>query len=507
MSRFSPSEQRFLQDVSDLVYCNPFSSKRTQLERRALGQEWADEGRFWSMEVDDPNRPRRNAWRIHEKIERRLDVWREAALHAQTGSRERRLYQDAVLHLLYYRYSGLFWEAAFGSRNQEPDRWHFYRDFEDDWKKLLGDLVANLPLGMGAAHIFALFFQIHRAFFHIFRRIIGNSPGAADLRAAVWESIFTCDLRRYRNSLFDRMGQFAALITGPSGTGKDLVAQAIGLSRFLPFDSRRQTFPDQNKGLYLAINLAALSPALIESELFGHCKGAFTGALNDRRGRLESCPARGCIFLDEIGDLDGEIQVKLLRVIENRAFQRVGESTDREFKGKLIAATNVDLAEAIERGQFREDLYFRLCSDRIAMPSLADQLGQEPELLEELVSYMARRVAGEASQDLVAQSVSWIRSNLGDDYPWPGNFRELDQCVRNILIRGRYLPLRLSRNPREGFQRRFESCRLSAEEVLKHYCTLTYSKTGSYSAAARRLSLDRRTVKAKIDPKLLKSLS
>ncbi|HSR67470.1 MAG TPA: sigma 54-interacting transcriptional regulator [Acidobacteriota bacterium] len=161
--------------------------------------------------------------------------------------------------------------------------------------------------------------------------------------------------------------------------------------------------------------------------------------------------ARGCVFLDEIGDLEAAIQVKLLRVIESRTFQPVGETRSRQFKGKLLAATNRHLPAAIEKGDFREDLYFRLCSDQIPMPSLADQLREEPELLDELAAYVARRVAGQASSSLTRRAAAWIRSELGEDYPWQGNFRELGQCVRNILIRGRYTPLQKARlSPRNA---------------------------------------------------------
>lgn len=501
-TRFTDGERNFLAHVSELAYCNPFSARRVQLEKEALGEEWSAEGRFWSMEVSDPNRPRLNGWKIHERLEGRLGEWRRHLAGALKERRDTALYQDAVFYALYYRYARDFHEAAFGRLAGQDGRWEFYGDFERDWESFFPSPLSSDHLKAG--HIFALFFQIHRAFFYIFRRIIGNSSHAADLRAAAWESIFTCDMRRYRDSLFDRMEQFATLITGPSGTGKDLVAQAIGLSRFLPFDVRNKRFAEEEEELFLAINLAALSPTLIESELFGHRKGAFTGALADRKGWLEKCHPRGCVFLDEIGDLDAAIQVKLLRVIESRTFQPVGETRSRQFKGKLLAATNRDLPEAIQKGEFREDLYFRLCSDQITMPSLADQLREEPELLDELVAYMAHRVAGEASSSLTRQAAAWIRDELGEGYPWQGNFRELEQCVRNILIRGRYTPLTAPRpSAREGFLRRLEQCEMSAEQLLRFYCTLAYQHTGSYLQAGRRLGLDRRTVKAKVDLALL----
>ena len=132
---------------------------------------------------------------------------------------------------------------------------------------------------MEASHLFACFFQIRRAFDLIFRHIIGASRPAANLRATVWQSIFTHDMRRYRRSLYRRMHDVTTLVTGPSGTGKELVARAIGLSRYIPFDPDREMFVADLDGSFHALNLSALSPTLIESELFGHRKGAFTGAL------------------------------------------------------------------------------------------------------------------------------------------------------------------------------------------------------------------------------------
>ncbi len=160
---------------------------------------------------------------------------------------------------------------------------------------------------------------------------------AARLRAAVWQSIFTHDMRRYRRTLYEQIGDFTTLITGPSGTGKELVARAIGLSRYTPFDPKTLTFTEDFTGSFHALNLSALPPTLIESELFGHRRGAFTGALQDRRGWLEVCRPLGTVFLDEVGELDASIQVKLLRVIQTRMFQPLGDTTDRHFHGTSVS--------------------------------------------------------------------------------------------------------------------------------------------------------------------------
>jgi transcriptional regulator with PAS, ATPase and Fis domain len=238
----------------------------------------------------------------------------------------------------------------------------------------------------------------------------------------------------------------------------------------------------------------------VESELFGHRRGAFTGAVADRKGWLEICPDFGSVFLDELGDLDPAIQVKLLRVIETRTFHPVGDTVGRQFRGKLIAATNRDLPAAMRQGRFREDLYYRLCSDQVTTPSLAEQLADSPDLLRDLVVHMARRVAGEEARELAAEVEAWIAANLGADYPWPGNFRELEQCVRNVLIRHNYRPAATAvDSPAEEFLRDARAGRLTADALLRRYVTLVYTETGSYEETARRLALDRRTVKSKVD--------
>jgi DNA-binding NtrC family response regulator len=375
-----------------------------------------------------------------------------------------------------------------------------------------------MPSDYDPAHIFAGFFQVRRAFHHIFDFIVGQSIPTARLRAAVWQSIFTHDLRRYRRSLYSRMNEIATLITGPSGTGKELVACAVGLSRYVPFDEQlvacavglsryvpfdeqKASFVDDFTGSFHAVNISALSATLIESELFGHTKGSFTGATADRAGWLEQCKPFGTVFMDEIGELDPAIQVKLLRVVQARTFSRVGETQTRQFDGKLIAATNRDLAEEMHAGRFRGDLYYRLCSDLIATVPLCEQLANCPQDLHELVMFAAQRIAGNDAEPLAEEVEKWIETRLGRDYLWPGNIRELEQCVRNCLVRGEYHPpQREQANNRSQIAWLVEAERgtLTAEELLDHYCRWVHQQVGTYEGTAERIGLDRRTVKRRI---------
>jgi transcriptional regulator with GAF, ATPase, and Fis domain len=154
----------------------------------------------------------------------------------------------------------------------------------------------------------------------------------------------------------------------------------------------------------------------------------------------------------------------------------------------------------MRQDHFREDLYYRLCSDLVSTPPLAEQVGGSPAVLRELVYYMAQRVAGAEGDVFAPEVLRWIEQNLGPGYEWPGNYRELEQCVKNVLIRRNYRPARaaVSDDPVERFIADARAGRLTASDLLARYVTIVYHRTGSYEQTARQLALDRRTVKAKV---------
>jgi len=514
MALLDKSQHKFANAISGLIYCNPFLPERIEHEKAALGRAFITGAQPWNVSPEGQDQ-QVNIGLILNRAESMIETIRTRLLkpshvtEADLGS-----YEDLALFVLYHRFAPAFKDiVSYGSEkdaNGRP-RFPFYRRFVAEAMHLL-DLPGRPLAGEDELrHLFACFFQIRRAYDHIFKCILGISEPAVRLRAQAWQSIFTHDMRRFRRILYDRMGDITTLVTGPSGTGKELVARAIGLSRYIPFDSSSQRFAGDFAGSFHALNLSALSPTLIESELFGHRKGSFTGALSDHSGWLEVCTASGTVFLDEIGDLDTSIQVKLLRVLQDGAFQRIGDTATLTFQGKIIAATNRDLAREMQAGRFRNDLYYRLCSDIITTPSLRDQLDHDPEELRHLTESIARRLVSEDDSALVDEVLTWIEANLGPDYDWPGNIRELEQCVRNVLVRGEYQPAP-SPSPRQTDERDAiarEICagNLTAEEMLRRYCTLVYAQTGSYVETARRLGLDRRTVRVRVDDDLLLRLT
>jgi DNA-binding NtrC family response regulator len=375
----------------------------------------------------------------------------------------------------------------------------FYADFKRDFERLLVEPGLPFPSALTAPGALAFFFQIRRAFHYIFRYLLGTSRPVAELRAETWNSIFTHDLRRYRRGVYRHMADIPTLIVGPSGTGKDLVAQAIGYSRYLAFDETKQRFVEAFTKQYHPLNVSALSSGVIESELFGHRRGAFTGALEDRQGWFEQCGPDGSVFLDEIGELQPELQVKLLRVLQTREFQRIGETDRRVFLGKMLAATHRDLDLGLAAGWFREDLYYRLCADRIQTPTLRERLEADPSELMMLVGALSERIAGtEHGRALARDVLAWVENELGAAYAWPGNVRELEQCVRNVLVRKRYRPAR-RQAPAAELDRALLASELGTEALLDRYAALVYRETQSYVEAGRRLGLDRRTVKERAE--------
>jgi transcriptional regulator with AAA-type ATPase domain len=508
---FEASEAVFAQSIADLALANPFDPHEVaRHEQLALGVDLPAETKKRMLPprsvAERPNVPE-----LLRRAEALAEVVRDRARCEEGSDAERVLYRDLVLFVLYFRYRDQLQQTVEqtleepgagvdgGQRRGGRQQLSYFDEFIRDLRGFLGSLPSGGVTSKLAAHWFAGFFQIRRAFQLIHAQILGSSRPSARLRAAVWHSIFTHDLRRYRDVLYDRMHDLATLITGPSGTGKDLVAAAIGLSRYVAFNIRTRQFEDDFGGAFHPVNLSALPPQLIESELFGHCRGAFTGAVTDRVGWLESCRRCHSVFLDEIGELSPAIQVKLLRVLQNRTFQRLGEIETRRFEGKVIAATNRDLEPLIGEGAFRRDFYYRLCSDLIRTPSLQEQLHDDPGELPRLVGFIARRLLGDASDGLAREVVVWIEEHLGLDYSWPGNIRELEQCVRNILVRKEYFPLREKHLSGKGaFLTRVANVQVTAGELLDWYCTLAYSQTGSFVDAAQRLGMDRRTLRRRV---------
>jgi len=326
---------------------------------------------------------------------------------------------------------------------------------------------------------------------------IGNA--ARHRRLARENTVLRRELRRQNNfaeligksealqKVFDLVNKVAdtnanILIQGESGTGKELAA------RSLHFNSSRSGGP------FLAINCGALPESLLESELFGHTKGAFTGAVADKKGHFRSA-AGGTLFLDEIGEMPQPLQVKLLRALQEHEVTPVGSSRSEKFDARIVAATNKVLADEVAAGRFREDLYYRLNVIEMTIPPLRERREDIPLLVKHFLSRSARGNAAQVSQEATAALVN---------YDWPGNVRELENAVERaaILCSGEITPDDLPPKVKQasgGKIRDTEGFRQTLDEVERRYVLAVLAEAGDDKArAAHVLGIDLSTLYRKL---------
>ncbi len=306
---------------------------------------------------------------------------------------------------------------------------------------------------------------------HQFQNIIGRSKKMQDL---------------YR--LLEDLANLETivLITGESGTGKELVARALhysGQRAFKPF---------------IAVNCSALTESLLESELFGHIKGAFTGAIKDKEGRFQAANG-GTLLLDEIGDISPIIQLKLLRVLQEKTFERVGDSKPQKVDVRVIACTNKNLKEKVRLGEFREDLYYRLKVVEVALPPLRDRLEDIPLFLD----YLCRRFNERFNRKI--EGVSSEVLHIFMNYPWPGNVRELEHVIEHafIICHGHVitiddLPVEFRELGKPGKASALGNRKPLAQEAQEIINALTKARWNK-TKAAHLLGINRRTLYRKLD--------
>jgi DNA-binding NtrC family response regulator len=294
-------------------------------------------------------------------------------------------------------------------------------------------------------------------------------------------------------TVFDLIGRVAptqvnVLITGESGTGKELVARAL----------HRQS--PRKDGPFIAINCSAIPNELLESELFGHAKGSFTGAHQAKKGLFEEAHG-GTIFLDEIGDMELSLQAKLLRVIQERMVKPVGDNVSRSIDVRIVAATHKDLKKACQNNQFREDLFYRLCVIPIEIPSLR----QRREDIPLLADYFLKKHAATHGLNVIGFVPGAMQKLIS--YSWPGNVRELENMIERSVILTRSekiteedisVSVVTSSHPFEVVEEKASKL-LSLEEIEKHYISLILDKMGGRKERASQiLGIDRKTLRRKI---------
>jgi DNA-binding NtrC family response regulator len=269
------------------------------------------------------------------------------------------------------------------------------------------------------------------------------------------------------------------LVTGETGTGKELAARAI------------HTHSNRASGPFVAVNCGALPEHLMESELFGHQKGAFTDAKETRKGRLELAYG-GTLFLDEIGEISSRMQIDLLRVLEERVFYRVGGTQPIEANFRVVVATNKDLEKEIQEGRFREDLYYRLKVVTLQMPPLRSRKEDIPLLAE----HFRQRFVKETNKE-----IDYVSRKALDEmmlYDWPGNVRELENAIERAVVVGQSRYIQPEDLPIFKAQEK-EACKESLQEVEKEHIKATLKKQDwNISRSAKILGIDRSTLYQKI---------
>jgi DNA-binding NtrC family response regulator len=475
------SEDRdFFATVAGAAFSNPFSQERMELDRSITGVSHRDLPREEMVQLVTA--------KVAERL-RRLESKGMADIRLYE-SEERRTVGVAFLFTVYHRFRNEF--DAFIPKQIEAGDALCRVPFS-------GEAFATLTrLGFTddeAKKYFAIFYQLRRAFYFIENGLVGLSPSMHTLRLHLWNNVFTSSIGLYDTHLWNRMEDFSTLLLGETGTGKGAAAAAIGRSCFIPFDAGKGCFTESFTRNFISLNLSQYPESLIESELFGHKKGAFTGAVEHHEGVFSRCTPHGSIFLDEIGDLTIPVQIKLLQVLQERTFSPVGSHDRLRFHGRVIAATNRALDVMRQRGEFRDDFYYRLCSDTISVPSLRQRIIEEPRELEEMVSHLLARMLAESRQELVDMVLNALRRDLPPGYPWPGNVRELEQAVRRILLTGSYQGDTAVAGETERIVTEMDEGNVDAQTLLTTYCRRLYERYGTYEEVARRLRIDRRTVK------------
>lgn len=476
----------FFGAVARAAFANPFGERRDELDFLIAG-----------VPKQTPSEKLLEAviFKVGEKV---------AALRQTGGSdlrkwsgEERETLQAVFLFHIFHRFVDDFDRLIREQekRGDSPCPVHFARE-------CLHALEGFGISGTESERFFAVFYQMRRAYYFIRNGLVGGSASMKTLRKHLWDCVFTHDIRWFENRLWNRMEDFSVLLLGETGTGKGAAAAAIGRSGFIPFDSKRNCFSESFTRNFLSINLSQYSEGVLESELFGHKKGAFTGAVENHEGVFSRCAPHGVIFLDEVGDVSVPVQIKLLLVLQERVFYPVGSHEARRFSGRVVAATNRPLDLLRREGKFRDDFYYRLCSDVLVMPTLRQRLSENARELDVLLASILSRIAGDFSSKERQVVRKVLERDLGTGYPWPGNVRELEQAVKRVILTGHYhgeAPTAKGNDGMPAFVEKIQRGNLEAEEMLSTYCALLYKEVGTYEEVARRTNLDRRTVKKYVD--------
>lgn len=480
--RLTGTERQSLSDISDVLHANPFSDKRIIADRKI---------------ADFP--PHATYTERYAKLVEAVNrVVKELVAAGKDDTRmfegpDRALVEEVFVYHVYNQFF-LRFDPMIEKQLAEGDA-PCAIPFADEALAMIARFGFTPEDGL---HFLAVYFQLRRAYYFILRGIVGRSPCMKSLRESLWNNVVTADIGLYTRRLWNRMEDYSTLLLGETGSGKGICSRAIGQSGYIPFVKEKGCFAESFSRAYVYMNLSQFPQQLIESELFGHKKGSFTGAVSDHDGALSRCSQYGAILLDEIGEVPVPVQIKLLHVLEDRTYSPVGSHEKKRFPGRIIAATNRPLDTLRAEKTFRDDFYYRLCSDVIHVPPLRQRIQEDPLELDDLVLHMMKRIVGGLAEEVVGTVLEEIHRQVPPDYAWPGNVRELEQCIRRVLMKRKYeidrrehLPV----TPEEQLIEGVRSGSFDARQLLSGYCGHLHDRLGSIEAVSRKVMLDRRTVK------------
>ena len=482
----SPKERYFFRTVYNAAFANPFSDLREKLDLKIAGLFPSalrkDSKDLCINEVDR---------RIKE-----LESQDRANINYFDGQ-DKKIIMVVYMFDVFYKFKDRFDKLIEEQIKAQDSLVHV--SFAKDAMHLLHTKGFD---DKSIVHYFALSYQLRRAFYFISHSLIGSSPSMQKFKKQLWNNVFTYNIDLYNKFLWNKMEDFSTLLLGETGTGKGTAAKAIGRSGYIPFDDKKQCFVQSFTRAFSSLNLSQYPETLLESELFGHTKGAFTGAMDNYKGAFDRCSPHGSILLDEIGEIPNHVQIKLLRVLQERTFSPVGSHEKSRFKGRVIGATNRPKKDILAGKVFRDDFYYRLCSDIIEIPPLRTRVQEESSELDNLLAFTVKKMTGAHSKKLIAKIKRVIDQKLGKEYQWPGNVRELEQCVRSVLLKRDYggqqkgsrQTLELAEELAQGILDRD----IMVPSLISGYCKLLHDKFGTYEKVAKHTGLDRRTIKKHI---------
>ena len=480
----STQEREFFSLVKDATFVNPFVDRRRELDLQIIG-----------MSEDMPEAVR--VRKLTQEVQNRISLLEQSGVRriTQFSGADRSLMEVVFLFDFFHQFL-LRFDRVILEQNRAGEK-SVKIPF---WKEAFAFLQERDFGEKEIRHYFALCYQLRRAYYFIKHSLIGRSGCMKTLRGSLWNNVFTHDIGLYNVYMWNRMEDFSTLILGETGTGKGTSAMSVGRSGFIPFDEKKEGFAESFVTSFVSLNLSQFPETLIESELFGHRKGAFTGATEDYKGIFDRCSPYGSVFMDEVGEVSVPIQIKLLQILQERTYCPVGSHQKQRFQGRVIAATNRDFREMRKKGLLRDDFYYRLCSDIITVPPLRQRIREDAGELDDLLAHTVERIAGNPSPELTDMVKQVISEQLGPEYPWPGNVRELEQCVRRILLKRQYEGdyRHTARDLCSQLAEGLEKGNLDAQTLLSGYCALLWQRLGTYEAVSRQTGLDRRTVKKHI---------